>query len=150
MKKALCLSALLALALLLAGCTQDLPPGTAGDPWGLALTASEAGPTGCRLTYEQSGGKAAGCLQYGRAYHVEREEDGIWAALPFASGDDEVFWTLEAYEIARDSSHSVSLDWSDLYGELLPGRYRVCKEIMDFQGPGEYDVCNYYAEFEVE
>ena len=53
---------MLALALSLAGCTQDLPPGTAGDPWGLALTASEAGPTGCRLTYEQSGGEAAGNL----------------------------------------------------------------------------------------
>ena len=149
MKKALCLSALLALALSLAGCTQDLPPGGAGDPWGLTLTASEAGSTGCSLSYAQSGGEATGRLQYGSAYHVEREEDGIWSALPFASGDDDVFWTLEAYEIARDSSHSDSLDWSDLYGELLPGRYRVCKEIMNVQRPREYDTCDYYAEFEV-
>lgn len=149
MKKALCLSVLLALALSLAGCTQDLPPGGAGDPWGLTLTASEAGPTGCSLSYAQSGGEATGRLQYGSAYHVEREEDGVWSALPFASSDDDVFWTLEAYEIARDSSHSDSLNWSGLYGELLPGHYRVCKEIMNFRGPGEYDTCDYYAEFEV-
>ena len=45
---------------------------------------------------------------------------------------------------------SEEVDWSGLYGELSPGRYRIGKEVMDFRGARDYDILNYYAEFSVD
>ena len=45
---------------------------------------------------------------------------------------------------------SQEVDWSWLYGQLPPGRYRIGKEVMDFRKTGDYDTQDYYAEFEVK
>lgn len=149
-KNILSVSVLMVLVLSLAGCAQSAPPDTSNDPWGLVLTAGEISPTGCRLTYTQSGGEPTGQLEYGREYHIEREEDGTWAKVPLILSGNAIVWTLEAVLIMPDSSQSEDVDWSGLYGTLPAGRYRVCKSITDFRQAGDYDKRDYYAEFEVE
>lgn len=42
------------------------------------------------------------------------------------------------------------IQWSDLYGTLPQGEYRIGKEIQDFRGGSDYDEKAYYAEFVIE
>ena len=49
--------------------------------------------------------------------------------------DDTVRWTV---------------DWSNLYGQLPAGRYRLSKQITDLRAPGDYDQSLYWAYFEIE
>ena len=60
------------------------------------------------------------------------------------------YWTQELYLIPMNAQTSEEVDWSWLYGELSPGRYRIGKEVMDFRGASDYDILNYYAEFSVD
>lgn len=153
MKKTLCLLMLLALVLPLAGCAQAQKaiPDTSNDPWGLVLTASNVKPTGCSLTFTQSGGEEiTGTLEYGSYFSVEREEDGAWSRVPYIPSDHARAWNDIAYPIPMDSSESVELEWDWLYGELPAGHYRIVKSIMDFREPGNFDNRDYYAEFEIK
>ncbi len=114
--------------------------------WGLALTASSATPTGLTLTFTQSGGQPTGNLQYDSKYWLERKDGEGWTRMSAS----EQFWTLEAYTIPMGGQTSQEVDWSWLYGQLLPGRYRIGKDVMDFREAGDYDTQDYYAEFEVK
>ena len=53
------------------------------------------------------------------------------------------------YTLEMGSSHKWEVSWESIYGELLPGNYRFCKEFLAYRGPGDYDKRVYYAEFEV-
>ena len=150
MKKVLYALVLMVLVLPLAGYVQSVSLDTANDPWGLSLTADNIEPTGCRLTYTQFGGAPTGSLQYGSEFHIERKVDSVWTEVPMLPSDDIRVWSLIAIEITPDSNRSVDLDWSSLYGTLPAGHYRIRKVIMDFRKTGDYDTCDYYAEFEVK
>ena len=121
-------------------------PAGPDDPWGLVLTASSATPTGLTLTFNQSGGQPTGSLQYDSKYWLERKDGEGWTRMSAS----EQFWTLEAYTIPMGGQTSQEVDWSWLYGQLPPGRYRIGKEVMDFRKTGDYDTQDYYAEFEVK
>lgn len=116
------------------------------DPWGLTLTAGSPSPTGVVLNFIQAWGAPSGELQYGSRYWLEREDGGEWAALPVR----DAVWTQEAYPIPRNGQRSEEVDWSELYGELPPGQYRIGKEITDFRAAGDYDTQTYYASFFVD
>lgn len=116
------------------------------DPWGLTLTAGAPSPTGVVLNFIQAWGAPSGELQYGSRYWLEREDGGEWVALPVR----DAFWTQEAYPIPRNGQRSEEVDWSELYGQLPPGQYRIGKEITDFRAAGDYDTQTYYASFFVD
>ena len=120
--------------------------------WGFTLTAGGVTPTGLTLTFTQSGGHPTGSLQYGAYYWLEREEEvGGWVRVPVILDPSENWgWTDVSYHISMDGQTSEEVDWSWLYGELAPGRYRIGKEVMDFRKAGDYDTQVYYAEFSVD
>ena len=119
--------------------------------WGLALTASSATPTGLTLTFTQSGGQPTGNLQYGSKYWLERKDGEGWTRRSdILEPSVNLAWTDEAYMIPIGGQTSQEVDWSWLYGQLLPGRYRIGKEVTDFRKTGDYDTQDYYAEFEVK
>lgn len=122
------------------------------DPWGLILTAGAPSPTGVILNFHQAGGEPTGTLQYGSYYWLEREEEGGgWVKVPVILDlSKNWYWTQESYLIPMNAQTSEEVDWSWLYGELPPGRYRIGKEVMDFRGASDYDILNYYAEFSVD
>ena len=122
------------------------------DPWGLTLTAGSPSPTGVLLHFIQAGGAPTGELHYGSRYWLEREKDeGGWTKVPnILEPGVNLFWTDEAYSIPMDGQTSQEEDWSWLYGELPPGRYRIGKEVTDFRKAGDYDKRTYYAEFFVD
>jgi len=119
--------------------------------WGLVLTASSATPTGLTLTFIQSGGQPTGNLQYDSKYWLERKDGEGWTRRSdILEPSVNLAWTDEAYMIPIGGQTSQEVDWSWLYGQLPPGRYRIGKEVMDFREAGDYDTQDYYAEFEVK
>lgn len=119
--------------------------------WGLTLTASDVTPTGLTLTFTQSGGQPSGELFYGSPYWLERKDGEGWTRRSdILEPSVNLTWTDEACMIPRNGQTSDQVDWSWLYGQLSPGRYRIGKKIMDFRAAGDYDEQVYYAEFEVK
>lgn len=117
------------------------------DILGLHLTAEAAAADGLTLCCRRSGGMAKGKLMTGEAYFLEREISGRWETVSMKT---EAAWEDVAYEIEADKTIRWKIDWSELYGELPDGKYRIGKEIDDLTAAGVYDSYTYYAEFEIK
>ncbi len=119
--------------------------------WGVTLTASDVTPTGLTLTFTQSGGQPTGELFYGSLYWLEQKDGEGWTRRPdILEPGVNLDWTDEVYMIPMNGQTSWEVDWSWLYGQLSPGRYRIGKKIMDFRAAGGYDEQAYHAEFDVK
>ncbi len=119
--------------------------------WGVTLTVKNVTAKGLTLVCTQNGGEAQGELQTGSWYEIQRLENGTWKKAEYTAIDEElVGWTGEAWCIPKNETVEWEVDWSWLYDELPEGEYRIGKEIMDFQGTGEYEETVIYAEFIVE
>ena len=131
----------------------DAPQGPAG--WGLSFWADNVTTTGCTLHFRQQGGLTwqdnsgaviEGELTMGTMFSIQIFDGNMWKNLkPIAK----VQWDAMLYMLPLDGNLTLDISWKDLYGELLPGTYRIVKEIT---GPGETrpDVpCDYYAEFTI-
>lgn len=119
------------------------------SPLGIELTTKDISSTGLTLVCTQSGGKPDGGLMTGASFRLQtyNEELGFWEDIPTKN---ELIFTSEAWQIPMNSSVEWKTDWELYYGELLSGRYRIFKEIMDFRGTGDFDLYNYYAEFTID
>ena len=110
-------------------------------------------PTGLTLICEQSGGNPTGELQTGPMFWLERQVDRVWENVERRqSGEDaDAVYAFEdiAYILRKGSSRIWRIKWSNLYGDLPDGKYRVGKRITDFRGTGDYDTRIYYAGFEI-
>lgn len=121
--------------------------------WGIRLRVTDVTPTGLTLICEQSGGNSTGELQTGPMFWLERHVDGEWKNVEQRqSGEDtDAVYAFEdiAYILRKGSSRIWRIKWSNLYGDLPGGKYRIGKRITDFRGTGDYDTRIYYAGFEI-
>ncbi len=140
----------------------DIVDGTIGDAmlipvkygeaynWGLSVSVKDVSPTGVTLVFSQSGGAIKGELQTGTPFGVEMWNGSFWEPYDSISGEP-LAWNMLAYPIMADSEREIRCDWSYVYGELPPGKYRIYKDISDFYHSATgYDTHRYYAEFEIE
>ncbi|MCC8150005.1 MAG: hypothetical protein LIO96_00675 [Lachnospiraceae bacterium] len=67
-------------------------------------------------------------VSYGEAYELEcyDEETGIWTAVP---PENEIMYGEIAYIVPDGENVTCAVDWSDVYGSLSAGTYRLVKEI---------------------
>lgn len=118
--------------------------------WNLNMTVDNISPTGLRLCFTQSGwfpGSATGSLRYGAAFGLERFDGESWVPVEKVTGDEVTAWATVAYLIQLDDTVSHTGDWSWLYGELPPGRYRIVKDVsLDIPNQESLDA-DFYAEF---
>lgn len=114
------------------------------DPLGLSLEVRDVSPEGLTMQFLRNGGNPTGELQYGEEYWVERLEDRRWVRL-----EGDMDWGAVAIMMDEDGSAAQIVDWQNYYGTLPEGRYRFCKEVMDYRAPGDYDTYEYQAEFEI-
>lgn len=119
------------------------------DTWGIQLTATKITSSGLTLVCNQSGGQPTGDLQTGSPYWLEVRIDNQWVPVEMLPSKYERAWTGEAWIIPTNSIIEWKLNWTELYGKLSAGNYRIGKEIMDFRGSGDYDTNTYYVNFEV-
>lgn len=117
------------------------------DSWGIVLSATDISNTGLTLVCSQNGGEITGKLQTGEKYWLEEKVDGQWQEL---SIPEKPVWQDEAYTIETQNLTQWDIQWTNLYGTLSQGEYRIGKEIQDFRGGSDYDEKAYYAEFVIE
>lgn len=117
------------------------------DAWGLTLTAKDVTPTGCTVVFAQSGGNPTGELLTGVYFELEQYKNGEWTAVEMLR--DDIEWVDIGIIIDENDSRENTAGWSDLYGELPAGKYRIGKEVLDFRKTADYDRKMYYAYFEI-
>jgi len=117
------------------------------DKWGISLSTKKVTATGLTLVIAQAGGEPTGQLEYGSDFSLEIFNEGAWEAVPYVSNP---VWAAVACVVPMDETVEVNIAWDRIYGTLSAGTYRVCKDIMDFRGAGDYDTDTYYADFKVK
>ena len=117
------------------------------DTWGVSLAAKNVTPTGLTIVCTQTGGEGVAELHSGQYYVLEEYRGDNWHECEPVI--ENYGFTEEAWLIPQGSSVEWNVDMEWLYGELMPGTYRVGKEITNFRGPGDYDSAIYYAEFTI-
>ena len=64
------------------------------------------------------------------AYAIERKVENTWYQLPVKRWNDKPYnWTYGPYPLSPGETLEASINWSDVYGKLKPGEYRVVKSI---------------------
>lgn len=89
---------------------------------------------------------------YGNPFRIERRTWRGWVELEITN---DVLWTLPAFHLYPNSEVEVTRNFSNVYGTLEPGRYRIIKEYFYVHDWGEWgeaaDTEHFiaYAEFRV-
>ena len=129
---------LLALMTALAACSP-------GDPYILKIKKSSVTPTGLTLTVHRT--IVPGDWSFGEDFLVERKTDAGWESVPVLDPDMNYAFVSIGYALFPGLWKTMPIDWSWLYGELPPGRYRIGKTAS--RGKGESPV-TVRAEFEIK
>lgn len=117
--------------------------------FGITLTVKNVTSKGLTLVCEQSGGESIGELFSGNSYSLSRYVEGNWETIEYLPKDTEVAWTDEAWIIPLEDTVEWEVNWEWLYGELVPGKYRMSKPVMNLAGPGDFNTAMHFVEFDV-
>jgi hypothetical protein len=64
---------------------------------------------------------------YGEPYSIEYEKDGIWyEIIPI----NDMNFNMIAYILEPKGSKEITVDWEYHYGKLIPGKYRIIKDVF--------------------
>lgn len=83
---------------------------------------------------------------YGEPYRIDKFIDGNWQELEIIF-EGNYGWTSIGYLVGGDNKLELEINWKWLYGELIPGKYRIVK---DTSISGEGTTHYITAEFEIE
>ena len=122
---------------------QLIPP--PAPDWGVTFSVSNVTPTGMVLTCTQADGDYSGQLATNVGYYLERQTDSGWEIV--SKTNDEYVFQGAGIEISRDSVHSWTIDWSNIYGELSPGTYKLNKPVWERKDRQTIRVYHYSIEF---
>ncbi|MBP3854185.1 MAG: hypothetical protein IK990_01050, partial [Ruminiclostridium sp.] len=119
--------------------------------FGITMTAKNVSPESVTLAVQQSGA----------GFHVKRNLGyKAWFVLESKTGSGEwkkvdgnpVTWAPDIEPINENGVTEIKEDFSDIYGSLSDGTYRISKQFVNYVGNGETkdDIINsstYYCEF---
>ena len=112
--------------------TADTP-----NSWGLSFgsenDASETGITLYAGVTSAPTAKIFGDIWTGEAYDIERlTADGDWEALEPVTEDGELYWNEIGIIIPENDTRILKTDWSNTYGKLPKGTYRISKTFYSY------------------
>lgn len=116
---------------------------------GVTFAAKDITPTGMTLIVKQSGGEPTGELKTGSFYVIDKFDGSDWVGVPYVSDESSNAWDSDVYWLEMDGEIEIVMDWSEIYGELPAGKYRLSKDIVDFRGLGDFDPSMHHFEFEI-
>ena len=73
---------------------------------------------------------------YDRWFRIDKEENGEWKEAETIN--DNYSFTAEAYLTNGNSEVEIPIDWTDLYGTLENGKYRIVKRVFNNLNREEY------------
>ena len=116
--------------------------------WGLTLSVENATPTGLTLVYNHVKENFKGKLKMGDDFHLCVKENGIWKNVEYKYTNSH--GNSVDYEIPTNQESRQEVAWSDLYGELEPGVYKIGKKV-DMQWTEDYhwQSAYFFAEFSI-
>ena len=113
----------------------------------LFFSLKNISPTGATLVFDQYDAEAPkGELSYGEDYVIEVLKDGKWEEAPITVEGDYAFIGI-GYNLPCEKISEKEIDWHWLYGELVPGEYRIGKGVIDLIESGNFDNYMVYAHF---
>lgn len=80
----------------------------------------------------------------GDAFGIEKYVNNTWEACEYVDKSKDRVWLLIGYLIP----YKETIDWEWLYGELSPGKYRICKGVTIKNSTGNENRA-LYEEFEI-
>ena len=95
-------------------------------------------PYGAKLTVRNDSDTD---LSFGAAYAIRVFQNNSWNDIELERLPD---WTAELYVVKANAEYTFEIDWTAVYGELSPGKYRIVKAYL--QAGREYSV---FGEFEI-
>ncbi len=129
------------------------------DDWGLKMTFDCTDGEKGTVTFIQStaAGKPEGELMTGASYKVEAKDEGRWISYEGYVRkhydpdykDPNLTFIMLAYLIPLDSEYTMDVDFTNTYGKLYPGTYRLVKEVSE-SADSRRTARNYYGEFIVK
>ena len=81
---------------------------------------------------------------YGDPYRIDVYKNGKWEELEEYCPTKNCAWNAIAYGPDKYGHLMLDLDWSYLYGELTPGRYRIAKDALRNDEKCSEKQCNKY------
>ena len=139
-----CARGLAALLLMLALLTQ-LTACARGEPFVLTVSKNSVTPNGLTLTVRRT--VLPGDWVFGADFTVEQKANTGWEPVPVLDPDTNYAFTSIGYELFPGLWQRMSVDWAYLYGELLPGQYRIGKTALSPKKKAQVRV---WAEFEIK
>lgn len=116
---------------------------------GLSFSLKNISSTGATLVFRQYDADAPkGELIFGDDYIIEALRDGKWESVPVVI--ENAAFNAIAYVIVPDDSVEQEISWEWLYGELVPGEYRIGKSILESNESGGHQKYMIYAQFILE
>ena len=73
---------------------------------------------------------------YDRWFRIDKEENGEWKEAETIN--DNYSFTAEGYLTNGNSEVEIPIDWTDLYGTLENGKYRIVKRVFNNLNKEEY------------
>lgn len=122
--------------------------------WGVRLSVEDAAPSGLTVvfgldTYVMSEDfLEKNRLHFGEFYQIERLAEGQWTALERYDAEPAAPAAVEQLTpITADSGAQVRLDWTEVYGTLEPGNYRITLRVSRQPEEERPETLPIYAEF---
>ncbi|MBO5666471.1 MAG: hypothetical protein J6S45_03390 [Firmicutes bacterium] len=106
--------------------------------FGLKLTAEDVTADGLTLICEQSGGVFEGELASTSEFSLDMFDGAKWIVVDTVIPASEIAWTQELLLVQPDGETTWEVDWTNIYGELKPGSYRISKWFMDQTSENTY------------
>lgn len=114
----------------------------------MTIVDNTIGATGATVEFKYDGENEG---QYGSWYTLQAYNDGNWYDLDYDyDGDYDVAWNDMAFPVSNGEPRQEKVDWEWLYGKLPSGQYRIIKDFLDFEGPGDYTKHYLSGEFDIE
>ena len=115
--------------------------------WVFNLSTGEVESTGLMVYCEEWGGEDhAGALTTDEFYWLEKWNGEAYEKLP---DPENQVPAGETYEIKAGSSNGWSVDWSDTYGALGSGSYRLGKNFVYTDDTGKQETVTYCVKFRI-
>lgn len=77
-------------------------------------------------------------IGYGEWYRIDKQVNGEWIGIK-SKNEDYVFNAI-GYELEGNKESEEKIDWTDLYGKLKKGKYRLVKDIGNEYVAVEFDI----------
>lgn len=77
-------------------------------------------------------------IGYGKEYRIDKQINGEWREIK--AKDEDYIIDAIGYLIDGGKETEEKIDWTDLYGELKKGKYRLVKEIGSKYASVEFEI----------